>query len=138
MTRDDLLSYLDLYNAGKFADAVTSGFTPDAEFWTTRIALRGRQQIIDWLTASHQGYAETLTPTSVIMEPDGAALELDQTFTAHEDLSHFFVQPLKKGEVLRTRGVAWFLGFRAGKIRSLKEYRLLYRCDPRLFMVPVR
>ncbi len=138
MTRDDLLSYLDLYNAGKFADAVTSWCTPDADFWTTRIALRGRQQIIDWLTASHQGYTETRTPVSVIVEPDGAALELEQAFAAHEDLSHFFLQPLKNGEVLRTRGVSWFLQFREGKIGSLKEYRLLYRCDPRLFMAPVR
>ena len=73
-----------------------------------------------------------------IVEPEEAAIELEQEFHAHEDMSHFFIRPMKKGEVLRTRGVSWFLAFREGKVYSSKEYRLLYRCDPRLFMTEVR
>lgn len=138
MNRDEVLDYIALYSNGRFEEAVNSCFTEDASFWTTRIALRGTRKIIDWLTASHLGYSEKLTSVSLIVEPAGAAIELDQEFQAHEDMSHFFIQPMKKGEVLRTRGVSWFLAFREGKICSSKEYRLLYRCDPRIFMTKVR
>ena len=138
MNRDEVIAFIDLYSSGRFEEAVNSYFTEDASFWNTRIALRGTRKIIDWLTASHLGYGEKLTPVSLIVEPEGAAIELEQEFHAHEDMSHFFIRPMKKGEVLRTRGVSWFLKFREGKICSAKEYRLLYRCDPRIFMTKVR
>ncbi len=134
MKRDDLIRYLDLYNHGRFEEAVTSCFIEDAYYWNTRIALRGTQKIIDWLIASHLGYNEKLTPISLIIEPEGAAIELEQEFYAKEDMSHFFIRAMKKGEVLRTRGVSWFFKFREGKIYSSKEYRLLYKCDPKIFM----
>jgi hypothetical protein len=138
MNRDDVIGYVDLYSNGRFEEAVNSYFTQDASFWNTRIALRGREKIIDWLIASHLGYSEKLTLVSLIVEPGGAALELGQEFDANEDMSHFFIRSMKKGEVLRTRGISWFLKFRKGKICSSKEYRLLYRCDPKIFMTKVR
>ena len=138
MDRDDVIGYIDLYSNERFEEAINSYFTQDASFWNTRIALRGTQKIIDWLIASHLGYSEKLTPVSLIVEPEGAAIELEQEFYAKEDMSHFFIRPMKKGEVLRTRGVSWFLKFREGKIYSSKEYRLLYRCDPKIFMTKVR
>jgi hypothetical protein len=134
MNRDDIIRYVDLYSNGRFDEAVNSYFTKDACFWNTRIALRGTQKIIDWLIASHIGYREKLTPGSLIVEPEGAAIELKQEFYADEDMSHFFIRPMKKGEVLRTRGISWLLKIRDGKIYSAKEYRLLYRCDPKIFM----
>ncbi len=136
MNRDDVIRYIDLYNSGTFEEAVNSYFAEGAYFWNTRIALRGTQKIIDWLIASHLGYREKLAPVSVIVERKGAAIELEQEFYANEDMSHFFIRPMKKGEVLRTRGVSWFLEFRDGRICSSKEYRLLYRADPSLFMAP--
>ena len=138
MNTDDVIGYVDLYSNGRFDEAVNSYFTQDASFWNTRISLRGTQKIIDWLIASHLGYSEKLTLVSLINEAEGAAVELEQEFHANEDMSHFFIKPMKKGEVLGTRGVSWFLKFREGKICSSKEYRLLYRCDPRLFMTRVR
>lgn len=138
MNSDDVIRYIHLYNNQRYEEAVSSYFADDAHFWNTRIALRGAGKIIDWLVASHLGYREQLTPTCLIVESEGAAIELDQQFHAHEDMSHFFIRPMKKGEVLATRGVSWWLKFSAGKICSLKEYRLLYRCDPRLFMAAGR
>ncbi len=134
MNRNDVVRYLDLYNDARFEEAVSSYFTEDASFWNTRIALRGTRKIIDWLSASHLGYSEKLTLTSLIVESEGAALEVAQEFHANEDMSHFFVRPMKQGEALRTRGVSWFLKFRGGKVCSSKEYRLLYKGDPSLFM----
>ncbi len=138
MNRDDLIRYIDLYSNQRYEEAVNSYFADDAQFWNTRIALRGAGKIIDWLIASHLGYREQLTPTCLIVEPRGAAIELDQQFHAYEDMSHFFIRPMKKGEVLATRGVAWWLKFGEGKICSQKEYRLLNRCDPGLFMAAGR
>ncbi len=138
MNRDEVIAFIDLYSNGRFEEAVNSYFAEDASFWNTRISLQGARKIIDWLNASHFGYDEKLTPVSLIVEPTGAAIELEQEFHANEDLSHFFIRPMKKGEALRTRGISWFLKFREGKICSSKEYRLLYRCDPRIFMTKVR
>ncbi len=138
MNRDEVIEFIALYSNGRFEEAVSSYFIEDASFWNTRIALRGTRKIIDWLIASHLGYSEKLTPVTLIVEPEGAAIELEQEFHANEDMSHFFMRPMKKGEVLRTRGVSWLLKFREGKICSSKEYRLLYRCDPRIFMTKVR
>ena len=138
MNRDDVIEYIDLYSNERFEEAVNSYFTEDAYFWNTRIALRGTQRIVDWLVGSHLGYSEKLTPVSLIVEPEAAAIELEQEFYANEDMSHFFIRPMKKGEVLKTRGVSWLLKFKEGKICASKEYRLLYRCDPKIFMTKVR
>ncbi len=138
MNRDDVIRYIDSYSSGRYEETINAYFTEDASFWNTRISLCGRAKIIDWLIASHGGYNERLTPVSLIVEPEKAAVELEQEFHAKEDMSHFFIRPMKRGEVLRTRGVSWFLEFREGKICALKEYRLLYQCDPRLFMREVR
>ena len=108
MNRDDVIGYIDLYSNEGFEEAVNSYFTKDAYFWNTRISLRGTQKIIDWPIASHLGYSEKLTPVTLIVEPEGAAIELEQEFYAKEDMSHFFIRPMKKGEVFRTRGVLGF------------------------------
>ena len=134
MNRGELFEYFELYNEGRFKEAVNSYYIDEAYLWNTRIALRGRQKIIDWLYASHQDYFEKLTPVSFIIEPEAATVELEQEFHATEDLSHFFIRPMKKGEIFKTRGILMFLEFIEGKISSSKEYRLLYRCDPELFM----
>ncbi len=78
MNKDEVIAFIDLYSNGKFEEAVNSYFTEDASFWNTRIALQGARKIIDWLTASHLGYDEKLTPVTLIVEPTGAAMELDQ------------------------------------------------------------
>lgn len=134
LKKGELLNYFKLYSEGRFKEAVNSIFTEDAAFWNTRISLSGRQKIIDWLYASHQGYREVLTPTSFIIEPGMAAVELEQKFLAAEDISQFFIRPMKKDEDLKTRGILMVLKFKDGKICSSKEYRLLYQCDPELFM----
>lgn len=134
MNRDGIIKYLELYSKGKFEEAVSSCLNEDSHFWNTRITLSGRRKIIDWLYASHQGCLEKLTPVSFIIEPDRAAVELEQEFHATEDLSAFFIKPLKKNEIFKTRGIALILRFKDGKIHSSKEYRLLYQCDPDLFM----
>ena len=134
MNQNELLEYFELYNEGRFREAVNSCYDEDASFWNTRIALCGRQKIIDWLHASHQGYREKLTPVNSIIQSEMAAIELEQEFRANEDLSHFVIRPMKKGEILTTRGISLFLRFKDGKISSSKEYHLLYKCDPKLFM----
>ncbi|MCD4782866.1 MAG: hypothetical protein K8T10_03435 [Candidatus Eremiobacteraeota bacterium] len=134
MNKDKLIKYFDLYSQGSYEEAINSCFTEEASFWNTRIALCGRQKIIDWLNASHVGYLEKLSPVNFIIDSKGAAIELEQEFHATEDMSHFFIRPMKKGEIFKTRGISLFLKFEDGKICSSKEYRWLYKCDPKLFM----
>ena len=134
MRKEALINFFDLYSDGKFSDAVNRYFFDNASFWTTRISLEGKQQIIDWLCASHRGYTEKLKPINIVMDGENAAIELEQQFVASDFISHFFIRPLKKQEVLNTRGIFVFVTFKDNRIQSYKEYRLLYSCDPSLFM----
>jgi hypothetical protein len=89
MNENELYGYFKLYNVERFEQAVNSFYVEDASFWNTRIGLCVRQKIFDWLYASHQSCPEKLTPINLTIEPDTAAVELEQEFHASEDVSHF-------------------------------------------------
>jgi len=128
-----LHEYFRLYSEGHYGQAINSICTEDAYFWNTQIEVVGRQKIIDWLYGSHRGYLEKLTPINILLEPDRGAVELDQEFHALEDISNFHIKPLKKNEVLKTRGICHFFLINHGKVTAIKEYVLLYKCNPGLF-----
>ena len=133
MDEKGLREYFRLYGEGDYKRAIDRYYSEDAYFWNTQIEITGRQEIIDWLHASHRGYLEKLTPINIVSESDRAAVELDQEFHALEDISNFRIRPLKKNEVLKTRGICQFFLFDHGKVAAIKEYVLLYKCEPSLF-----
>lgn len=133
MDEKTLREYFRFYSEGDYERAISHICAEDAYFWNTQIEIVGRQKIIDWLYGSHRGYLEKLTPINILFGPDRCAVELDQEFYALEDISNFRIKPLKKSELLKTRGICQFFLIDHGKVTAIKEYVLLYKCDPNLF-----
>jgi len=133
-TKKTIEDYLRDYDSGNFHKALTNHYTEDAVFENTRVRISGRDNIIDWFNRSHAlGYTEKLTPLRIMIGEDLVAIELEQEFTAYEDVPNHYVSPLKKGEKIKTSGVAAFYKMKDGRISSVKVYCTLNEYNPRIF-----
>jgi hypothetical protein len=64
---------------------------------------------------------------------DLVAIELEQGFTAYQDVPNHYVSPLKKGETIKTSGVAAIYKLRGGKICSVRVYCTMNEYNPEVF-----
>ncbi len=101
--------YLKDYSTGDFRTALNKHYADDGVFENTRIRIAGKESLIDWFTRSHAlGYKERVIPACMLIGEDSAAVELEQEFTAYEDVPNHYVAALRKGETMRTSGLAAF------------------------------
>jgi hypothetical protein len=138
MTREEtkkaLEEYFNDYNTGDFRMALDKHYTADAVFENTRVRIVGKDKIIDWFTRSHAlGYTERLVPVTILIGEDSAAVELEQEFTAHENVPNHYVVALMKGDTIRTSGVSAFYKMKDGKIKSIRVYCTLNEYNPKIF-----
>lgn len=138
MTREETKKafeeYFKDYNTGDFRMALDKHYTADAVFENTRVRIVGKDNIIDWFTRSHAlGYTEDLVPVNILIGEDSVAVELEQEFTAYEDVPNHYVAALTKGETIRTSGVAAFYKMKDGKISSIRVYCTLNEYNPKVF-----
>ncbi len=138
MTREEtkkvLEEYFKDYSTGDFRMALDKHYTADAVFENTRVRIVGKERIIDWFTRSHAlGYTEKIRPVNILIGEDCAAVELEQEFTAYEDVPNHYVVALTKGDTIRTSGLAAFYKMKNGKIRSTRVYCTLNEYNPRVF-----
>ncbi len=138
MTREEtkkaLEEYFRDYSAGDFRMALDKHCTADAVFENTRVRIAGREKIIDWFTRSHAlGYTEQIVPVNMLIGEDSVAVELAQEFTAAEDVPNHYVAALRKGDTIRTSGLAAFYKMRDGKISSIRVYCTLNAYNPNVF-----
>ena len=126
-------AYFRHYNSGDFRMALNKHYTEDAVFENTRVKVVGRENIIEWFTRSHDlGYTETLSETNMLVGEDGIAVELEQEFHGLEDVPNHYVSPLRKGETIRTSGVAALYRLRDDRICSVRVYCTLSEYNPRI------
>ena len=138
MTREEikklLEQYLKDYSTGDFRMALDKHYAADAVFENTRVRIVGKENIIDWFTRSHAlGYTESCVPVNIMIGEDSVAVELEQEFTAYENVPNHYVSALMKGETIRTSGLAAFYKMKDGKIRSVVVYCTLNEYNPRVF-----
>jgi ketosteroid isomerase-like protein len=138
MTREEtkkaIEEYFKDYNTGDFRMALDKHYTDDAVFENTRVRIVGKDKIIDWFTRSHAlGYRETVVPVNILIGEDSVAVELDQKFTAYEDVPNHYVSALMKGDTIRTSGLAAFYKMKDGKISSIRVYCTLNEYNPKVF-----
>ncbi len=133
-TKKAIEEYFKDYNTGDFRMALNKHYTDDAVFENTRVKIVGKENIIDWFTRSHAlGYTETVVPVNILVSEDSVALELDQEFTAYEDVPNHYVSALMKGETIKTSGLSAFYKMRDGKISSIRVYCTLNAYNPQVF-----
>lgn len=61
------------------------------------------------------------------------AVELEQEFTAYEDVPNHYVVSIDKGETIKTSGVAAFYKMKDGKISSVRVYCTLNEYNAQIF-----
>jgi ketosteroid isomerase-like protein len=133
-TKKAIEEYLRDYDTGDFKMALNKHYTEDAVFENTRVKVVGRDNIIEWFTRSHAlGYKEKLVPVNIMIGEDSVAVELEQEFTAYEDVPNQYVAPMNKGETVKTSGVAAFYKLKDGKISSVRVYCTLNEYNPNVF-----
>ncbi len=133
-TKKTLEEYFKDYNTGDFRMALDKHYTADAVFENTRVRIVGKEKIIEWFTLSHAlGYTESVIPVNILIGEDAAAVELEQEFTAYENVPNHYVAALTKGDTIRTSGLAAFYKMRDGKIRSVRVYCTLSEYNPKVF-----
>jgi hypothetical protein len=138
MTREEtkkvIEEYFKDYNTGDFRMALDKHYTADAVFENTRVRIVGKENIIEWFTRSHAlGYTESCVPVNMMIGEDSVAVELEQEFTAYENIPNHYVSALTKGETIRTSGLAAFYKMKDGKIRSIRVYCTLNEYNPKIF-----
>ncbi len=138
MTREEtkkaIEEYARDYSTGDFRMALNKHYTDDAVFENTRVRIEGKDNIIDWFTRSHAlGYTESIVPSNILIGEDSVAIELDQGFTAYEDVPNHYVSPLKKGETIITSGLSGFYKMKDGKISSVRVYCTINAYNPQVF-----
>jgi hypothetical protein len=138
MTREEtkkaIEEYFKDYSTGDFRIALDKHYTADAVFENTRVRIVGKEKIIDWFTRSHAlGYTEGIVPVNILIGEDSVAVELDQEFTAYEDVPNHYVATLTKGDTIRTSGLAGFYKMKDGKISSIRVYCTLNEYNPKVF-----
>ena len=133
-TRKAFEEYFKDYDTGDYRMALNKHYTEDAVFENTRVKVVGRNNIIEWFTRSHAlGYTEKLVPVNMLIGEDIVAVELEQEFTAYEDVPHHYVVSMDKGETIKTSGVAAFYKMKDGKISSVRVYCTLNEYNPQIF-----
>ncbi len=133
-TKKAIEEYFRDYNTGDFRMALDKHYTDDAVFENTRVRIVGKDKIIDWFTRSHAlGYTESCVPVNILIGEDSVAVELEQEFTAYENVPNHYVAVLSKGEIIKTSGLAAFYKMKDGKIRSIRVYCTLNEYNPKVF-----
>jgi len=115
--------YFQTYNAKRYDDLVNNFYTNGPTFQNPKYRLAGRSAIANFFKEQHLEVTEILTPITVIITPEVAALELDAVFSSTRDLPHFYVYPLKSGVEVRM-GMAAFYHLEGDRIAHARVYWL--------------
>jgi hypothetical protein len=115
--------YFQTYNAKRYDDLVNNFYAEHPTFHNPKFKLQGRQAIADFFTQHHIDVNETLTPITVVITPEVAALELDAVFSAEKDVPDFYVHPITRGVEVKM-GMAAFYHLTGDRIAHARVYWL--------------
>ena len=133
-TRKQLEDYFRDYDTGDYRMALNKHYTEDAVFENTRVKIIGKANIIEWFMRSHAlGYTEKVVPVNIVIGENTVAVELEQEFTARQDVPNHYVVSMKKGDTVKTSGLSAFYKMKDGKISSVRVYCTLNEYNPQVF-----
>jgi len=115
--------YFETYNAKRYEDLVQNFYAEHPTFQNPKYKLAGRQSIADFFREHHIDVNETLTPITVVLTPEVAALELDAVFSASRDVPDFYVHPITRGVEVKM-GMAAFYHLEGDRIAHVRVYWL--------------
>ncbi len=121
VNRDYWDEYFQTYNQKRYDDLVNNFYADQPTFQNPKYKLEGRQAIADFFKQHHIHLNETLTPITVVITPEVAALELDGVFSADQDLPNFYVMPITRGVEVKM-GMAAFYHLEGDRIAHVRVY----------------
>lgn len=95
-------SYYEAYNSGD-ADALQRFYAPDVVLVSAQGRIEGRAALLDtyrWITGQMQ---DRMTPDSILIDGNRAAVEISDVFTARQDVADFLGRSLHRGESFSIR-----------------------------------
>ena len=113
--------YFQTYNQKRYNDLVNNFYLASATFQNPKYQIAGREAIAQFFKEHHVDVDENLTPLTVIITSEVAALELDGVLTSKKDLPDFYVTPLKQGVPVRL-GMAAFYHLEGDRIAHARVY----------------
>lgn len=113
--------YFQTYNAKRYDDLVNNFYAEQPTFQNPKFKLEGRRAIADFFTQHHIDVDEVLTPITVLITAEVAALELDAVFSSDKDLPGFYVMPLTRGVKIEM-GMAAFYHLEGDRIIHARVY----------------
>jgi hypothetical protein len=113
--------YFKTYNAKRYDDLVNNFYTEHSTFENPKYKLEGPRAIADFFTQHHIDVDETLTPITVVLTPEVAALELDAVFSSAKDVPDFYVHPITRGVQVKM-GMAAFYHLEGDRIAHARVY----------------
>ena len=115
--------YFQTYNAKRYDDLVNNFYAEQSTFENPKYKLEGRRAIADFFTVHHTDVNEILTPITVIITPEVAALELAGVFSSDKDIPDYYVHPLIRGVEVKL-GMAAFYHLKGDRIAHARIYWL--------------
>ena len=115
--------YFKTYNAKRYDDLVNNFYAEQSTFENPQYKLEGPRAIADFFTQHHADVNETLTPITVIITPEVAALELDGVFSSDKDIPDYYVHPITRGVEVKL-GMAAFYHLKGDRIAHARVYWL--------------
>lgn len=122
MTRDDVAAYLDAFNRKDF-EGFGRYYADRVRLDVGRFVLVGRQAILDFYREVARTCDERLTLRRIVMDADGAAIELDTEFKALADHPDFVVGPLVPGRSIFITSFIFYT-IRDGRFTDIKARRI--------------
>ncbi len=97
MNKERMEAYYATYNRS-VDEALLTFYTDDAVFEYQDLKLDGKEAILNHFAALQQAVKEIMTPTSILVDGDKVAVEVENIFEAKVDLPDFLGRSLKAGE----------------------------------------
>ncbi len=120
MNKERMKEYYEAFNSGDH-EALSKFYADDLIFEYQDTKLNGKEAIIKHFAELQTGFKETIKPTSVLIDGDKVAVEVEDHFDVRVDLPDFLGKSFKAGESFTAR-FAGFYDTRDNKICHIRLY----------------
>jgi ketosteroid isomerase-like protein len=95
--KESIEAYYAAYNSGDPA-ALKPFYADDVVLLSAQGEVRGSAALIDTFLFITQQFVDQMTPQSIVIEGSRAVVEIEDVFTAKQDVADFLGRALRKGD----------------------------------------
>ncbi|HLG88181.1 MAG TPA: nuclear transport factor 2 family protein [Alphaproteobacteria bacterium] len=122
LDRNFFLRYYETY-ASEDAAALGAFYAEDVKLISGQGVIQGRDQLLETYRSITSLFRDRMTPDSILIDGDRAAVEITDRFEAKQAVPEFLGRPFAKGEAFTMR-ICGLYRVQDGKIREIAIYSL--------------